>query len=216
MTSSFKKLVPAVLLLSLLGGSAFAQTRIATVNLTKVFDKYWKTEQATAALRDRANEMDKSHTELVDDWKKSKEEYQKLLEDANDQAVSAELRDKRKKAAEDKLKDLRAGEDNITQFERQMNVRLGEEKARMRKNILEEIKLAISSKAKTGNYSIVIDSGAQTYVPDPSGPYYFPAVLFSDDQSDLTDAVLAQLNAGAPVDTAKPEGKPTEPKADKK
>ena len=101
-----KKLVPGVLLLSLLGGSAFAQTRVATVNLQKVFDKYWKTEQAVAALKDRVAEMEKSHKEMLDEWKKAKEDYQKLLEDANNQAVSAEQRDKRKKAAEDKIKEL--------------------------------------------------------------------------------------------------------------
>lgn len=55
MMTCLKKLVPVALLFAMLGGTAFAQTRIATVNLPKVFEKYWKTEQATAALKDRAN-----------------------------------------------------------------------------------------------------------------------------------------------------------------
>ena len=111
---------------------------------------------------------------MVDGWKKAKEEYQKLLEDANNQAVSAEERDRRKQAAEDKLKELKSTEDSITQFDRQGGVSLNEKKTRMRKNLLEEIKQAIISKAKAGGYTLVIDSSAQTYGPSVR-PLYRPA-----------------------------------------
>jgi len=201
-----KRTLKALLLGTIIAGlpisSALAQTRIATVDVQKVFDKYWKTDQAIAALRDRADEIKKSHDDLVDGWKKAKADYQKLLEDANNQAVSAEERDRRNKAAESKLTDIKKAEDDINQFDRQANATLGEQRARMRKNILDEIKLAIASKAKSGGYSVVIDSGAQTYVADPSGPYYSPTLLYSSDESDLTESVISQLNAGAPVDVS--------------
>lgn len=212
MMTQLKKLVPVALLCVTLGGTAAAQSRIATVDLPKVFEKYWKTQQATAALKDQAAEMEKSRDEMVDGWKKSKDEYQKLLEDANNQAVSAEERDRRKQAAEDKLKELKATEDGISQFDRQSNVALNEKKARMRKNILEEIKQAIISKAKAGGYTLVVDSSAQTYAPDPSGPYYTPSVLYWDDKTDLTESVLAQLNTGAPVAPPKSDNKPADSK----
>jgi len=200
----------------LLGGSALAQNRVATVDTLKVFDNYWKTKQADAVLKDQAADVEKSDKEMVDGWKKAKEDYQKLLADANDQAVSAEERDKRKKAAETKLKDIKDTEDNITQFERQARTRLNEQKARMRKNILDEIKLAISSKAKAGGYALVIDAGAQTYVADPAGPYYTPVFLYNSNENDLTEEVIKQLNAGAPIGTPSPKEKKEEPKAGKK
>jgi Skp family chaperone for outer membrane proteins len=211
-----KKLIPGVLLFSLLGGSALAQGRVATVDTLKVFDSYWKTKQANAVLKDQLAEVEKADKEMTDGWKKAKEDYQKLLADANDQAVSADERNKRKKAAEDKLKDIKDTEDNITQFERQAHTRLNEQKARMRKNILDEIKLTVNSKAKAGNYSLVIDSGGQTYVADPAGPYYTPSVLYNNNENDLTEEVIKQLNAGAPVETPKAEEKQEEPKAGKK
>jgi len=208
MMNFLKKIAPAVALATMLGSSASAQTRIATVNLPRVFEKYWKTEQATAALKDQAGEMEKSRNEMLDGWKKAKEEYQKLLEDANNQAVSAEERDRRKQAAEDKLKELKSTEDSIAQFDRQSSVSLNEKKTRMRKNLLEEIKQAIISKAKAGGYTLVIDSSAQTYAPDPSGPYYTPSVLYADDKNDLTAAVLDQLNTAAPLGAPKTDDKP--------
>ena len=205
-----------LLLVSCWNTPAIAQTRIATVDIQKVFDKYWKTEQAVASLKDRVTQIQKSRQEMVEGLNKTKDEYQKLLEDANNQAISAEEREKRKQAAEDKLRDLKSGKDDVDQFDRQATVTITEQKARMRKNILDEIKLAISSKAKAGNYSIVLDTGAQTYVADPSGPYYTPNILYSTDENDITDAVIAQLNAGAPVETSSKAGDTTPSPKDKK
>lgn len=202
MKTYMRKLIPAVVLGCLLAGSAMAQTRVATVDTQKVFDQFWKTKQATAALKERANEMDKTHKQMVSEWKKDKTEYQKLLDEANNQAISSAERQKRQQAAEDKLKEMQDQQSNIKQFDRQAHATLGEQKSRMRKNILDEIKLAISSKAKAEGYSLVIDSGAQTYVADPSGPYYTPMVLYSSGANDLTAAVISQLNAGAPLDSS--------------
>src|SRR2546421_3096230 len=111
-----RKTIPGLLLITLLSGSAHAQSRIATVDLRKIFDNYWKTKQADAALKDRAQDMEKEHKTMLDDWKKAKEDYQTLLASANDQAVSADQRDKRKKLAEEKLKQIKDSEDTIGQY----------------------------------------------------------------------------------------------------
>src|SRR6516225_1514936 len=103
MMNLLRRVLAVLLLLSLLGGSAMAQNRIATVDLRKVFDGYWKKRQAEAALKERQTDMEKEDRNMVDDYKKVKDDYQSLLSSANDQAVSAEERDKRKTSAEDKL-----------------------------------------------------------------------------------------------------------------
>src|SRR5436190_3788695 len=151
-----KKLIPAALLCGFLTVPAFGQTRIATVDLRKVFDGYWKTKQADAALKERVTELDKSHKDLLDGYKKSREEAQKLTLDAGDQAVSAQERDRRKKVAEDKLRDLKDMEDNIKQFEAQAQTTLQEQRRRMRDNILKEIVTALNGKAKGGNFTMVV------------------------------------------------------------
>jgi hypothetical protein len=43
-----------------------------------------------------------------------------------------------------------------------------------------------------------------------------PVVLYSNNENDITDAVLAQLNAGAPAETPKKEEKPAEKKDEQK
>jgi len=196
-----KKLVPGLLLLSLLCSPAFAETKIATVSLQKLFDNYWKTKQADAGLKDRKAEMDKSALEMEESYKKTREEYQKLLASASDQAVSADERDKRKRDAEQKLKDLKDIEANAQQFQRQAGAILQEEKNRKTKNLVDEIKLAITGRAKAGGYSLVVDADS---------------LLYTNGENDITEVVLGQLNAGAPGEMLKPEPKKEEPKEKKK
>jgi Skp family chaperone for outer membrane proteins len=189
--------VLTILLLAFLNVPALAQTKIGTVDLRKLFDGYWKTRQAQTAITDRKTQLDADDKSMRDDLKKGSEEYQKLLEQSHDQAISADQRDKRKLAAADKLKQLQDSKAAIDLFERQGQVTLSEQSQRMRENILGEIKAAVTTKAKAAGYSLVIDAAAETANATT-------AVIYSSGENDLTDEVLKQLNAGAPVDMTKP------------
>jgi outer membrane protein len=205
--------VPALLLISFMGASARAQGRLATVDLRKVFDGYWKTKQADAALKDRAADIEKEHKNMLEDWKKAKEDYQTLLTEANNQTLSLEEREKRKKSAEDKFKQIKESEDAIAQYERQARTTLDEQRKRMRDSIVEEIRTTVTGKAKAAGYALVIDTMSES-------ANNTPVVLYSNNENDMTQVVLSQLNAGAPAETPKTEekkaDKPDEKKKDKK
>lgn len=203
-----RNLVLALLLISLMGASAWAQGRIATVDLRKVFDGYWKTKQADAALKDRAADIEKEHKNMLEDWKKAKEEYQGILTEANNQTLSLEERDRRKKAAEDKFKQIKDSEDAITQYERQARTTLDEQRKRMRDSIVEEIRITVNGKAKAAGYALVFDTMADS----ANGT---PVVLYSNNENDMTEVILSQLNAGAPAETLKKDEKKTDKKDEK-
>src|SRR5215831_18818428 len=147
------KLIAVLVLLCLLSSTAWAQGRIATIDLRRVFDNYWKKKQAEAALKDRQSDMEKEDRNMVDDYKKVKEDYQSLLASANDQAVSSEERDKRKAAAEEKLRRMKEMEDSIAQYERTARTTIMEQSDRMRANILTEIRNVVNAKAKAAGFS---------------------------------------------------------------
>jgi len=193
-------------MLGLLTSAASAQTRIGTIDLRKAFDNYWKKKEAEANLKSQKDDVDKELKSQLEDLKKAKEAYQKLINDANDQAVSAEEREKRKKQAEDKLKQAKDIEDTAVQYERQQNTVLNEKRQRVRDNLLTEIRNVVNGKARAHGFTLVIDTAAETV----NGT---PFVLFTDNGNDITDEVLKQLNAAAPVADA-PSG--DEKKAEKK
>ena len=201
-----RKVIPGLLLLSCLAGTAWGQGKLATVDLSKLFDKYYKTQQAMAMLKDRAADAEKDLKDMGDERKKAVDEYQALLADASNQALSTEERDKRKHSAEDKLKVIRDKEVEIDNYRKQAEARITEQKQRMLLNIFGEIKTAVSAKAKAAGYNLVIDVSAEAAKGTP-------VVLYnSDEGNDLTQVVLDQLNVAAPADTAKA----TDSTADKK
>ncbi len=203
-----RNIIPALLLVTVLSSSAMAQGRIATVDLRKVFDGYWKTKKADAALKDRAADMEKEHKSMLDDWKKGKEEYQTFLSDANNQALSPDEREKRKKSAEDKLKQVKDTEETIQQYERQARVQLDEQKKRMRDSLVEEIRTALNGMAKSSGYAMVLDTAAESINNTP-------IVIYSNGENDVTEGLLRQLNTTAPVESPA-DAKPDPKAADKK
>jgi len=173
---------------------SLAEDRIATVNLRTVFDDYWKTKQANTALKERGEEMDKELKGLQSDLEAGQEEYKALLESANDQAVSITERERRKTKAEEKRKQLIEDAQAMQQFQRQAAETIQEQQRRVRDKILEEIKATVTTLAKAGNFTLVIDTAAETASRTP-------VILYTNDPDDLTSAVLSQLNATAPADT---------------
>ena len=188
-----RMMVSAVLLLAFTSVPALAQSKIATVDLRKLFDNYYKKKLADADLQQRRTELDKTFTDMAADFKKHSDDYQTLLASANDQAVSEDERDKRRAAAEDDAKRLEEEKAAVEQFERQEQVELNDQADRMRQNILAEIKKVVADKAKAAGDTMVFDSGAQSFTGTPS-------ILYTADDNDLTDDVLKQLNADAPPD----------------
>lgn len=193
MRNFLRILFSAAFLLALTAVPAFAQTKIGTIDLKKIFDNYYKTKLATQAIQDRADNMDKDYTSMADDLKKRGDEYEQLLQSADDPAISDQVRAQRKQQADDDYKKLQDSKLAIDQFERQAQMTLADQKQRMRDNILDEIKKVVADKAKAAGYTLVVDTDAETV----NGT---PAVLYTSGDNDLTDAVLKQLNAGAPVD----------------
>lgn len=180
-------------MMAITGVPAFGQSKIATVDLKKLFENYYKTKLATADVQQHADELDKDYANMAAELKKRNDDYQTMVNSANDQAVSQDERDKRRQAAQDQLKQLEESKANIDQFERQAQITISDQRQRMRDNILEEIKKAVADKAKAAGDTIVFDTAAQTV----NGT---PAILFAAGDNDLTDDVLKQLNSTAPPD----------------
>jgi outer membrane protein len=200
MKNIFRTTFTAVLLLALFGGSALAQTKVATVDLQKLFVNYYKTRQAQAAILDHVNQLTKDDNSMKDDLKKATDDYQQLLAQANDQAISADERARRQQAAADKLKHLEESRTAIEQFDRTAQSTLDEQRQHMSEKIRADIQEHVNAAAKAGGYAIVLNTAAEG-ITIGSGNLSVPSsVIYSAGEIDLTAEVLKQLNAGAPID----------------
>ncbi len=178
-------LVPVLLLV--LAGVAQAQPKIGIIDMTKVFDNYYKTKAAKTTLKDYVGELDKEGQALMDELKKANDEYKKALEDSNNQAVSSKEREKSKTLAEAKFKEAQEKQQTIEMFKRRADAQVSEKRRQMFEKIMEEIKTVINSQAKAGAFTLVVDSTSET----AGGT---PLVLYNNGENDLTATVLTQLN----------------------
>jgi outer membrane protein len=208
-----KKTFLAIALLSFLAlGSAQAQTKIAIIDLRKVFDNYYKTKQADTLLKSEAKDLEDQRQEMITNLRKGEEDWKKLLDKANDQSLSADERGKSKQAGEKKLLSLKEDEQTLQQFESSSRAKLAEKQRRKRDLILEEIRAAIQAVAKASAYTMVVDTAAES-------ANNTPVVLYTDPsaKNDITETILGQINAGAPAESSKPaEVKPATKPADVK
>lgn len=185
-----------LLVLCALSFPATAQTKLASVDLKKIFTGYWKTKQANVALENRQTELKKEMRDMADGLDKAQTDYKQLLDQANDPALSAEERDKRKQSATAKAKEIATTKSTLEQFQRQAEAQLADESQRMRGNLLTDIQKAVADKAKAGDYTLVVNAAN----PD--------AFMYVSASADITAAVLTQLNAGAPIDLTTPASSP--------
>jgi len=191
-----------LLLLATPSAQAQAQVKLGTVDMKKVFDSYYKTKQADAQIKDRAADSEKVYKGMVEDYQRANEEYRKLIESSNDQAVSSVERENRKKSAEGKLNEVQEIEKSVKQFQAQARSTLGELEKRLRDAIVKDIRELIATKSKAGNYTMILDISAQSL-------YQTPVVLQSIPSIDLSDELIKEINVGAPPGLLTPAGAAT-------
>jgi outer membrane protein len=168
-----------------------ADLKIATFNLQKAFDSYYKSIQSNLAIRQEVAEVQKEEALRLDSYKKHGEEYRQLIDKANDQAVSAAQREKSQQAAEDKRAELETDKQYLTEFEQKAKLHIQTKQEQRTTEIIKEIQGVVEAHAKAGGYTLVLDSSGLS-------AYHVPVLLYSNGQDDLTDSIIKELNAAAP------------------
>jgi len=191
MNISLSKFSLVPLLITLFAVSASAQVRIATVDLNKAFNSYWKKREAESVLKDEQSKMEKKLKGLQDEYKGINESYQKLLDSASDPAISTEERDKRKSQADDKLKQLKQKQDEFLSEKNSDEVAISERRKSTITRILAEIRSVVAARAKTSNYTLVLDAGSEASF-----------VVYASADTDITPEVIKDLNASAPASSS--------------
>ena len=203
--SPLPKLAAMVLALSCLAGTAVAQepVKIATIDLLKAFDSYWKTKLSNDQLKERGADFDKARVGMIEDLDLLREEYNRLNVSAQDPANSDEKRAADLKKTQEKISEFKRLEQQVIDFNKNAQKTLADQTRRLRKGRLEEIQEVISTKAKELGYDLVIDSSQDVLLPRT------PTVLFTNGKNDITAVVIDILNKDAvgkykPADPAKP------------
>jgi outer membrane protein len=201
-----KSIVCTLLCLSLLGlaSTSHAQVKIGTVDMNKIFSAYYKTKDAEARINEARNEAKGELDERMDTYKKNLDDINKLNDDIQKPALSAEAKATKSKDRDDKIQETKNLEREINEFRQTREKQLQEQAVRMRNGIVDEITKLVLDKVKVENYDLVMDRSGLSL----NG---VPILIFAKDGLDFSDELIVALNKNKPKDSdiAKPAASPS-------
>jgi Skp family chaperone for outer membrane proteins len=172
-----------------------ADFKIATVDLRKVFDSYYKTVQASIANSNNIVERDKTLNGMMDERNKVHDQWQQAVANANTQSLSPEERKKYQKNADDLVLDLQIRGESISNYYATTESKRRDEMVRHINDLTVEILGVMNALAKKQGYTMVLDRTAVTMTGNP-------LVLYTSGENDLTEALVKELNSTAPAQPA--------------
>lgn len=178
-------------------GWAQQANQIAFVDMNQVFTEFYKTQRADARLKEQAEAYNQQRRAKVEQLRELDAEFNAAKEEAQDDTLSAEARDRRRADAENALLALRELEGEIRAFDETGRKQLEDQGRRMRERIVDEIQEVIQAQARSLGLFAVVDS---------SGPSMnqIPVFMYIDAAADLTPQILRELNATREQDTEDP------------
>jgi Skp family chaperone for outer membrane proteins len=170
--------------------------RIATIDLKKVFDKYYKLDQARKAFEKEEADMEKQLKSIATEAAQAQDDYKKLLDAANDTMISDTEKAARKAKADAKSDEVKSYQSELTTYEQQAKDTLSLHQQRMMDLLMQDIQTAVNAKAKAAGYTLVLDTSARV-----ANGANTAVILYSNGENDITDEISKQLNAAAPPTT---------------
>jgi outer membrane protein len=195
-----KKLTLVALLAAFaLPAAAFAQgLKIGTIDMNRAFKEYNKTKDAEGKINEAKNSAKKEFDDRADAYKKALDEINKLNQQLEAPALSADAKAQKSKERDEKIASIKNMEREINEFRQTREKQLQEQAVRMRDGIVKEITDVVMARVKAENLDLVFDKSGVSL----NG---VPTVMYAKDSYDFTTEVITQLNKAAPAQAkAKP------------
>jgi outer membrane protein len=202
--------------------TSFAQgtpLKVGTVDMNRAFKEYTKTKDSEKKINEAKDAAKKEYDDRAENYKKALEEINKLSQQLEAPALSADAKTAKAKERDEKIASLKNMEREINEFRQTRERQLQEQAMRMREGIIKEITDIIMERVKTTQFDLVFDKSGLNM----NG---VPVLLHSKDSMDFTTEVITALNkkpattttekpatspATAPATTTAPAASPKKP-----
>jgi Skp family chaperone for outer membrane proteins len=187
-----KKSLLLAFLLFIPASFASADLKIATVDLGKAFQAFYKTKESNAKLKEKEDSYRKDLSDMQADYDHMVEEANKLKDAASDPTLSPSAQDEKKKALTAKIQDVQNMNRKLQETNSERSRELQDEEFRRRKEIVDEISKVVTDYSGPQGYDLVLDKS-------PSAATGVPVVLFNSPKLvDITGEIITKLNSTAP------------------
>lgn len=176
---------------------AQAPLKVIVVDMAKIYDNYYKAEEAKAKINDAYQHAREELDGLNKQIQAAADEYKSLVEQAKSPLANDQARAKANEDAQKKLEEIqemqRRGQAFMQNSERSLQQRMKNH----RDFIMDEIMKVVNDLSRAKGATLVLDK---------SGPSILgiPVVLSADASYDITDEVIKEVNKDRPPATATP------------
>ncbi|MGE9295344.1 MAG: OmpH family outer membrane protein [Puniceicoccales bacterium] len=166
---------------------AFAQssTKILTVNVAKLYDSYWKAQEAEAKFQSSIENAQQEIQTMIQEGVQMTEKLQTLQQESASPAISAERKTEIQQQLQSDIRAIQQKEQEVNQFRQQTDRQLQQRRQAITELRLSEIQEVVTEVAQSQGADLVLNTQGL-------------AVVFSSETLDITDQVLTKLNADKP------------------
>ncbi len=169
--------------------------KVVVVDMAKVYDTHYKTEEANAKFNDAAQRAQEQLDLLNKQIQTAADEFKALVEDSRSTVLNEAARTKASADAQKKREDIERLNAEAQNFRANTQRSLQQRAKNHRDLIMDEIMKVVNDLARAKGATLVLDK---------SGPSMFgvPVVLASDPSFDITEEVVKEVNKDRPPASA--------------
>ena len=168
-------------------GFAQGTLKVGTVDMNRAFKEYNKTKDSEKKINEAKDAAKKEYDDRAENYKKALEEINKLSQQLDAPALSADAKTQKAKERDEKIASIKNMEREINEFRQTRERHLQEQAMRMRETIIKEITDIVVERVKTMGLDLVFDKSG----PSMNG---VPVLIHSKDSMDFTTEVITTLN----------------------
>lgn len=178
--------------------------KILVIDLAKLYDGHYKTEEQNNKLRGDEQKAQEELDRLNKEGNSLVEQYKEMAEQAKNPALTAEARTKAESDAEKKLEEIKSKQNEVQNFKVNTQRSLQQRVKNFRDLLLEEISKTATDIAKKKGATLLLDKSGPSLIGVSS-------VVYADPSYEITDEVAAELNKGRPAGSSADAGKSAAP-----
>ena len=165
---------------------------IRVIDMAKLYDSHYKTEEQNAKLRGDEQKAQEELDRLNKEGNALVEKYKDMVDQSNNPAATVDAKAKAQAESNKMLEDIRRKKGEVENFQNNTRNSLQQRIKTFRDLMIEEISKIAVDVAKRKGATILIDKSGPTLIGVSN-------VLYADAAYDITEDVLTEINRDRPT-----------------
>ena len=195
-----KRILAALMLaLTVSAGARAAELKIAVIDMQKTFREYEKTKTIEIKLQQQMEVFKEYSSQLNQQYQNLRKQYESARDDSQNITYSSAERENKRLKAQQLYESLKLKDQEISIYKEGRKEQIRDMYAKLRGEVVDEIRKAVHNKAVLEGYTIVLDQSGESLNDVGFVIYVQPGL-------DITDAIIQDLNRGYRKNAKDPAG----------